>query len=253
MALAVVLAGGKKEGLLKSEALPVNEALIPIGDKLMIEYVVEALLQSAHIDRIVIAGPLEQLAELFGHTGATIKLVQCGDTAVDSFRRAFRAVCPVREHILIVTADVPLLTTQAVDDFVSACLALEGDLFYPIVSKQSNEKKYPGVKRTYVKLKEGFFTGGNLIFIKPEIVEKCMPVAEQLVRLRKKPWRLASYIGWGVLFKYILGSLSLRDAEKEVSKKMGIHGVAIISSFPEIGIDVDKQSDLEVVKRTLHT
>lgn len=251
MALAVVLAGGQKEGLIRGEALPVNEALIPIGSKLMVEYVVEALEHSSHIDRIVIAGPLEQLENIFGRMAAPITLVRCGDTSVESFRRAFQAAGPVREHILVVTADLPLLTTPAVDDFISTCLQLEGDLFYPIVSKQSNENKYPGIKRTYVNLREGIFTGGNLIFLKPEIVEKCLPIAEQLVRLRKKPLRLATYIGWGVLFRYIFGNLSLQDAEKEVSKKMGVQGVGIISSFPEIGIDVDKQSDLEIVKKLL--
>lgn len=251
MALAIVLAGGQKEGLTGEEAPPVSEALIPIGDKLMIEYVVEALSHSLYIDRIVIAGPCTELENIFGHTCAQLTLVQCGDTSVDSFRRAFQAASPVREHILVVTGDVPLLTTPAVDDFIKTCLPLPGELFYPIVSKQTNEEKYPGVKRTYVNLKDGVFTGGNLIFMKPEIVEKCMPVAEQLVRLRKKPWRLATYIGLGVLFKYMFGNLSLRDAEKEVSKKMGVHGSAIISSFPEIGIDVDKKSDLEAVKKTL--
>jgi len=248
MALAVVLAGGQKEGLIQGEALPINEALIPIGSKFMIEYVVEALQKSSHIEKIVISGPVEQLEKIFPQV-PTITLVQSGDTAVDSFQKAFFAVSPVQDLILVVTADVPLLTTQAIDDFISVCLRQEGDLFYPIVSKQANENKYPGIKRTYVNLKEGVFTGGNLILLKPGIVEKCIPVAEQLVRLRKKPLRLATYIGWGVLFRYIFRNLSLRDAEKEVSKLMGIQGVGIISSFPEIGIDVDKQSDLDVIKK----
>ena len=56
MALAVVLAGGQKEGLLGEETPPVNEAFIPIGNKLMIEYVVEALQQSQHIE-IINTGP----------------------------------------------------------------------------------------------------------------------------------------------------------------------------------------------------
>lgn len=250
MAVAVVLAGGEKKGLLEDKSLAVNEAFIPIGQRHMIEYVIDAIKASEFIDKIVISGPLDKLQEIYGgHQELTF--VQQGETTIQSLLNALDVLPSFEEKILIVTGDVPLLTTQAVNDFICSCLKREEDLFYPIVSRENNERKYPGIERTYVNLREGLFTGGNIMLLNPRIIEKCAPIAEDLVSLRKKPISLACYIGWGILFRYLLGRLSLKDAEERVSNMLGIKGVGIISSYPEIGIDVDKLSDLEYVKKAL--
>lgn len=249
MAIAIVLAGGQKPGL-TNDRIPVSEALIPIGNKYMVEYVVDALTKSRYIERIVIAGPVKELRLIFGEDKEYL-LIESGDSPVSSFLNALKSISHYQGKILVATADVPLVTFRAVDDFIEACLQKEGNLFYPIVSKENNERKFPGVERTYVTLKEGVFTGGNLIFLESHIVEKCVTVAEDLVRLRKRPLMLASYIGWTILIRYIFGILSLKDAEEKVSEILGVKAIGIISSFPEIGIDVDKESDLILVKRTL--
>lgn len=251
MMTAVVLAGGQKTGLDKEMGPSLCEALIPIGQRFMIEYVVDALRKSEYIGRIVIAGPME---ELKAHLppGLDIILAPNGETVIKSLLNALKTISPKEERILVVTADVPLLTTTAVDSFIESCRYKEGDFFYPIVSREANESKYPGVRRTYVSLKEGIFTGGNIFLVDPKIVAKCEPVAEELVRLRKNPLSLASYIGWGVLIRYALGMLSLKEAEEKVSSLLGIKGTGIISPFPEIGIDVDKISDLELVRKKLN-
>lgn len=251
MNIAIVLAGGQKTGLLEDPVKPVSEALIPIGQRLMVNYVVEALRNSDNIKDIIVAGPLAEMAGIFP-ANHKITLVPSGGTTIKSFLNALEAVpSDYQERVLVVTADIPLLTTEAVDDFINVCKDKEGELFYPIVSKEANEKKYPGVKRTYVNLKEGIFTGGNIVLVDPHSVRKCIKVAEELVRLRKSPISLARYVGWGLLLRYLLGILSLQDAEDKVSKLLGIKGTGIISTFPEIGIDVDKQSDLALVKKKL--
>lgn len=250
MVVAIVLAGGSKNDLMEEQSIPVNEALIRIGNKHMVEYVVDALRGSSYIDRTIIAGHQDKLREIFGDT-PDITLVQSGEMVIDTFKKATTALSDSDKMLLVLTADIPLLTSEAIDDFLKTCFDREGDLFYPIVNKEMNEMKFPGVVRTYANLQDGIFTGGNLFFLKTEIIERCLPVAEQLVRYRKKPVRLASYIGWNILIRYLLGMLSLEGAEKAVSNLMSIKGVAVISSYPEVGIDVDKNSDLELAKKYL--
>ncbi|MDX9871979.1 MAG: 4-diphosphocytidyl-2C-methyl-D-erythritol kinase, partial [Clostridia bacterium] len=164
---------------------------------------------------------------------------------------AFKEFKNLSAKLSIVTGDLPLLTTEAVDHFLAAGLSREGDLFYPVVAREANEEKYPGVQRTYVNLQDGVYTGGNLFLIDPVIIDRALPVAEKLVQYRKKPVKLASCIGWGVLVRYLLGRLSLAEAEEAVSKLMGIRGTVIVSPYPEVGIDVDKDSDLTLAKRLL--
>lgn len=251
MIAAIVLAGGQKNGLVHdSDKTCVNEALIKIGSRYMVEYVVEALLESPYIKEIVVAGTFDKMKQVFAGNNEII-IVQSGRTIIDSFKNAVKAIHTKNKKILIVTADIPLITKEAVDCFLESSLERNGDLFYPIVRKEINDQKYPGVQRTYVNLKDGTFTGGNLFVLDPAIIERSLPVAEKLVQYRKKPIRLASYIGWGVLMRYLLGRLSIKEAEKAVSNMMGIKGVAIISPYPEIGIDVDKESDLELAKKLL--
>lgn len=238
MTEAIVLAGGPPK------------ALTPIGSMLMIEYVVKALLKSVKIERVIIAGPQAELSEIF-ESESRITVVPGGETTIKSLLNALQLITTEGKKVLVATADIPLLTPEAVDDFLAACLNREGDLFYPIVRRSSNEEKYPGVRRTYVKLKDGVFTGGNIILVDPRAIVKCVKVGERLIELRKSPLALAHYVGWGLLFRYMLGILTLEEAEERVSQLLGLTGKSIISLYPEIGIDVDKESDLQLVRENL--
>jgi len=251
MTVALVLAGGMKSELITQQQIHAEDALIRIANRFMVEYVVDALQGSPQIDKVIIAGPFQQLEKVYAQS-KFVQITPNGETTVQSFLNAYELVSPECEQILVVTSDLPLLTTDAVDHFLDTCQHLEGDFFYPIVNREVNEVKYPGVKRTYVHLKEGLFTGGNLILLKSEIVAGCIIEAEELIRLRKKPLSLAAHLGWKLLFFYLLRRLSIADAEKEVCRLLGgVKGVGVISPFPEIGIDVDKPSDLELVEKVL--
>ncbi|PKM90045.1 MAG: 4-diphosphocytidyl-2C-methyl-D-erythritol kinase [Firmicutes bacterium HGW-Firmicutes-12] len=251
MVTAIVLAGGQKKGLiLGQEELLINEAMIQIGEKHMIEYVIQALKGSSYIKEIIVSGTVEKIQKIF-YEVPNLVLVQSGETVIESFKNAIMALNTPDCKLLIVTADLPLLTTEAVDYFLKTCFEREGDLFYPVVKKEINDQRYPGVQRTYVNLKDGTFTGGNIFFLDPTIIKRTLPVAEKLVKYRKKPIRLASCIGWGVLIRYLLGTLSLENAEEAVSKMIGIRGTVIVSPYPEVGIDVDKDSDLELARKLL--
>ena len=61
---AVVLAGSSNDGPLKDCSSVRYEALIPVGSKSMVEYVVEALLQARGIRRVLVIGPAADLTPL---------------------------------------------------------------------------------------------------------------------------------------------------------------------------------------------
>ncbi|MDX9872078.1 MAG: nucleotidyltransferase family protein, partial [Clostridia bacterium] len=149
MVVAIVLAGGQKNGFLtEGGELSYNEALLKIGDKFMIEYVLEALQGSQYIQRIIVAGQAENLQTVFSGR-ADITIVQGGETIIASFKNAFKEFKNLSAKLSIVTGDLPLLTTEAVDHFLAAGLSREGDLFDPVVAREAHEEKYPGVQRTY--------------------------------------------------------------------------------------------------------
>ncbi|MDF2564378.1 MAG: cofC [Massilibacillus sp.] len=244
---AIVLAGGVSKNL-SADHVRTYEAFIDIGGKPMLYFVLKALLQSEKIDKIIIAGPMKMLAEV--DLPENVKLVQSGETILDTVVNGIAALDSL-EKTLIVTVDVPFITAAAIDDFLMQCQAEEGDFYYPIIEKSVCEVKFPQGKRTYVKLSDGTFTGGNIFLVKPEIIPHCMRIAKQIIANRKKPWRLASLLGWITLLKFVFGYLSVKAAKERVSKILAMQGVVIISDYPEIGMDVDKLSDVILVEQYL--
>ncbi|MBO8126781.1 MAG: NTP transferase domain-containing protein [Firmicutes bacterium] len=244
---AVVLAGGKVSEVLAQVTGEEYEALIPIGSRPMVEYVVQALKESENIGRIVVVGPPE-LSEILPED--LCQVVESGPSLVDNLLRGLEVLGSERE-VLVASGDIPLLTTQAVDDFLAQTRAVEADIYYPIISRESNEARFPHVRRTYVRLREGVFTGGNLVLLDPECVYKCRQTIEQAVAMRKKPWQLARLLGFRFILKLLFNRLNLKEIEERVQLILGFVGKGIISYSPEIGIDVDKPSDLELVRAKL--
>ena len=219
----------------------------------MLDYVVNALEGAREIAKVAIVGPKKDLDDIYGDSPGIVT-VESGKTIIDSLQKGIEAAkkAGLSAKVLVVTSDIPLITGEIIDDFIKQCqTAEEADIIYPIVSKVHNDEKFPGVKRTYVKLKDGIFTGGNIFLINPHIVARCAKIAERIVGLRKSPLKLIHFIGMGYIFKYFLGTLSIADAEARVSQILDIKAKSLIVSHPEIGVDVDKPSDLELVKEIL--
>ncbi|MGI9952557.1 NTP transferase domain-containing protein [Moorellaceae bacterium AZ2] len=241
----VVLAGGSAG---KGDRLGVgNEALVPVAGRPMVAWVLQALRHSGCLGRLVLVGP-EELAGLAEEEKVT--LVPSGRTAVESALKGAEAL-PGAEWILLVTADIPMLTPEAVRDFLERCRKIPADLYYPIVTRRDSETAYPGVKRTYVPLKEGTFTGGNMALLRAGALPTCALRGQKLVALRKSPLALGCQIGPFFILKFVLRRLSLAEVERRFSELLGVRGVAVITPYPEIGVDVDKPDDLELARRVL--
>lgn len=248
---AVVLAGGSAEEKLKRHTGVSSEALIPIGEHIMVDYVVKALEESSCVDQIALVGPVVELNN-YGDR-PRMKLVEVGKTVMESVLNGVKAVGSSK-YVLITSSDIPLISSAALTDFIEACVKKgEADLYYPIIEKRLSESKYPGADRTYVHFREGTFTGGNIFLVRPEIIEPRMELTEKLISLRKSPLALCRVIGVGFILKYLLRRLSVREAEEKFSKLLDIKGVTVSCMYPEIGMDIDKPSDLELVEQVLLT
>lgn len=249
---AVILAGGINSGELRKFAPYDNEALIVIGECPMICYVYRAVKQSPRIRNVIISHPNDALRELFKKEEGVI-FTPSGEDAIDSFGRALETVGAENftSHLVVLPTDIPFLTTEALDDFISRCEETEADFYYSIVDRKTNEARFPQVVRTYVKIADGVFTGGNLFMIKTGVVPYSLDMGKKLIANRKKPVAQARLFGLGLLLRYIFGRLSIEDVEKRFEKVLGIKGRAVISPYAEVGVDVDKPSDLKLAEQFL--
>ncbi len=259
---AVILAGGGalkadrgREAAPSGDAVPeaaANKALVRIGPRLMVDFVIETLKNCPDVGRIVLVGPAE-LQDAY-RPDSRLLFALNGDSPLGSLAAGaarLNSAPDAGDWVLSCTADIPFLTAAAVTDFIDQCRRREADFYYPVNSRQAAESRFPGVRRTYAKLRDGAFTGGNLFLVRRSIMDDALPKAEDFIRLRKQPVAMARLVGFGFLFSYLFGFLTIAGAERRVSRLVGYRGAAVISGYPEIGVDVDKVSDLILARRLL--
>lgn len=243
---AIVLAGSLNTGPLAQCSDEKYEALIRIGDKPMIRYVVDALLASQLIDKVAISGPRE-LADFFPEE--CVVVVEPEGTVIGNALKALENVDTTRP-VVISTCDIPLLTAEAVADFIKLCTG-DAEFFYSIVSMDEASQKYPGVTRTSARIKEGTFTGGNLFILTQGLSPATTAKAQEFVNFRKSPLKLCRLLGFKFVFKLLIGWLTIPDLEVKVSEVLGLGVKAVTTLYPEIGIDVDKPGDYSLVSKFL--
>ena len=241
---ALVVAGAKNTGALKDYSNKKYESLIEIAAKPMVQHVIEAVENVNEINDIVIVGP-EKINQ---KTNSKYRIIKPEDVLINNIKKGIDALNH-DHHILIITSDIPLITTKIIEDFINKCkLEKRHDLFYPVISKEINLEKYPEVERTYVHLKEGIFTGGNMVLVSPEIIQGPLDWYDKILNLRKKPFKMSQMLGFKFIVKFIFRQLSIKEVEKRISNIIGHKCKALIVEYPEIGFDVDKPSDLKMMK-----
>lgn len=243
---AIILAGALNNGPLRQVSPAKYEAAIEIDGRPMLEYVIAALRNVSAVQRIVVVGDPSLIDERL--KGMVFQVVAPGESLMDSLINGVQAL-QAKEPVLVMTGDIPLISGEALEDFIDRCRAISGDVYYSFVSRESSEKKYPGVERTYVKLKEGVFTGGNVVLLSQRVVRDHLPMLKKAASLRKKPVQLCLMLGWKFLLKLIMGHLKIAEIEGRIFSQFHFKAVGVISPYPEIGIDVDKPSDLKLVQR----
>jgi GTP:adenosylcobinamide-phosphate guanylyltransferase len=228
-----------------------NKAMLDIAGRPMIQWVVQALSASKNIDHIIISGINQPLS--FTCPKPFTVLPNHSDM-LDNIRSAVEHICkenPTAQYSLIVASDIPALTTEMVDWMVGQVNQTPADVYYNTVSRTLMETRYPDSHRTYVKLKDTEICGGDMNAINLGIFKNSKPVWQDLINTRKNPLQQARIIGLDLLVRVMLRRITLEDAAALISRRLGIVGKAIVSPYAEIGMDVDKPGQLEIIKKDL--
>ncbi len=218
---AIVLAGGREAWARGPKAL------YPFGGRPLADWVLSAL-KGAGL-RVVYVGEAQGLSVrpdlVLPDTGGILENLAS-------------ALPHTQGRVLVCTADLPYLTREAVEFVLGQ--DPKAALVYTIVPKEAVEARFPGSKRTYARLREGVFTGGNLLLLDRGLFEKALPLAKKVVALRKKPLALARLVGLDILVLYLLGRLSLGHLEARAQRILGLEARALIVPYAEVGMDLDR-------------
>lgn len=244
----VVLAGGRAGVEMEAATGVSSRALIEIGGKPMLLRVVEALQDSELCGEITVVGKVPP-------SDYYARLPDKGDFVSNTVSGA--VVNGEAPFVLICTCDLPFLTGEAVTDFLTSALekaAQSGaSVIYPVVPVSRCYQRFPGLKRTALKLKEAHFTGGNMMLVRPQFLISQRHRIAAAYRARKSPLRLANMLGWDMIFRLLMSQtlmphlLTLPLLEKRISQLIAGPARVFVSSYPEIATDLDKPSDYTAV------
>ncbi|AOX20108.1 nucleotidyltransferase family protein [Kozakia baliensis] len=152
--------------------------------------------------------------------------------------------------LLVTTADHPLLRTEWIAQFL---MEAEGkcDLAVAVANRTVIERDVPGTKRTYIRLRDLQFSGCNLFWLGTIKARRVVELWQKLERDRKKPWRMAATLGWGILLRAVTGRLTRDALYRRIEKLTGAKVLLIELSDGRAAVDVDKPSDLALVEKIL--
>ncbi len=227
------------------------KALIPIAGKPMISYVVDALAGSSYIEHIAVVS-LDPAAD--AGFSVTVEYVPGAGDILSNVEAGINYVAqhyPDADGVLISSSDVPTITPPIVDAFIEECFRTDHDLYYSLVERKVMEGRFPGSLRSYTHLREGDFAGGDLILIRPSMVLDQRELWRDLSAARKSSLRQARLVGMGLFLKLLTHRLSLADAERRISQVLNVRGRAVPFPYAEVGMDVDKPFQLEIVRSEL--
>ncbi len=241
----VVLAGGESSQLTEENGVS-NKALIRVGGKEMISRVIEPVLKVVKLDNVVVVGPKE-LLPLKGLYGVDV-ILERGSILdnLESGIEFFQSKSPT----LVVSSDIPFLNEASIRDFLMRCFPYDLDFYYPLVRKERVEECFPGVGKTYIKTKEGSFSGGNIFLINPHKLNFFTDVGCQVLEARKNPLKIASLFGVFLLLRFVFRILTFDQMVSRLSVE-GIDAKPILSDYAELSFDIDKIENLEIAERVV--
>ncbi len=250
---AIVLAGGvlPPEDPLSRQAPGGLKALTDIAGKPMVQWVMDALGASERIHRVAVVGlpPDTELScvrpwHVVEEKSDVIRSVQAAaeelvDEGVDD------------AYVVVVSADVPAISGEMVTWLAERVNAGDHDLYMCVVERSTMERRFPNARRTYLRFKDREVCGGDMAACRLSVARRAGELAARLSQARKHPLRQAMMIGFGTLVLFLLRRLTLDDTVRRVGARVGIDACALVCPYAEVAMDVDKASQLALVRAVL--
>lgn len=229
------------------------KALIPVAGELMLNRVLMALADTPGIGRIVV---MAQNAEvLLAHPDLAwaaadpqITARATGSSISGSVLSAVKDPA-IGLPVLVTTADNVMLTPSTISDFLAATGS--ADVSVALVEKSRLEAAVGRNRRTWLRFRDGAYTGANLFALSAPAANNVLRFWERVEKDRKSVLRLAAHFGPLLMVRMLLRRMTARDALAAAGAKLGAHVAPVLLSDGRMGVDVDKPEDHALAERLL--
>jgi GTP:adenosylcobinamide-phosphate guanylyltransferase len=228
------------------------KVLIDILGKPMIQWVLDALSESKEIGDVIVAGlPVDTPLKF----KRKLTIIENQGDLFDNIRAGAVALIeknPEIRQAIIISGDIPAVQGHMLDWMVTNVEKDDLDFYYTVVEKSVVEKTFPGAKRSYTKLKDVEVCGGDVIGFRPQILVTPNTRFHTLIEARKNVLKQAGMLGFDNVLLMLFHMMTLKEAEHRVASRLKISGKVFLSPFAEIGMDVDKTFQLNLVRDFLN-
>ena len=240
---ALVLAGSRP-GVdpLAAYAGVADKALIEVAGETMLARVVAAL-RAAGADRITVSYSSEAVRAAAHALGVETQAGAAGPS--ESTAQAFERL---GAPLLVTTADHALLRPEWVTRFLDDVPA-DADVAALMARRDVIEAAVPETARTYLRFADGAWSGCNLFWLATPKAAAVIDLWRSVEADRKRPWRIVRRLGPRLLLRYLLGRLPLSAALAQIGGLAGAKVRMVASPFGLAAVDVDKPTDLDLVRR----
>lgn len=291
---AIVLAGTDSNPKRMIEGQ--NKAFLEVGGDILVRRVVNALVQAQSIGKVFVVGPGNRLRDALAGMPGEISIVEQKGGLLsnawvairdseEQYRETRGADDPLRP-LLFISSDLPLVSSEALDDFVERCAfednkAKTGFSMLCGVAEEASLKQYygkgerEGIHRPYVNFSDCRLRLANIYVGRPrtltnqEFLETGFAhrKAEKLKNVIGLVWNfLGQHGGWraawltsrlqltliaskkqGRLYQWLRSKNKTEDAERSCGDILGGTVKIVITPYGGMSLDVDNEEDYRVL------
>jgi GTP:adenosylcobinamide-phosphate guanylyltransferase len=228
-----------------------NKALLTLAGKPMVQWLLDALGGSLNVDRVWIIG-LPENSDLsckkplffISDQGSMLGNIAAG-------ARKVQELTPAAQKVLVASSDIPTITTKVVDWVITEADRSDHDVYYTVITRKVMETRFPGSRRTFIHFKDMEICGGDIALIRPGLAGRESDLWHRISAARKSVFKQAALLGYDTLFLLLLRLLTLEGAVQRASKALKVSGKALVSPYAELGMDVDKPFQFDILHADL--
>lgn len=224
--------------------------LIAIAGAPMIRRPLAALLACPEIAAVRILGqePGRIAAALEPH--ARVSVERSGATIAETLLGILEDPA-TRFPLLVTTADHALLDPAMIGELMAG--AAGSDVAVGLVSETNMLRRFPGTRRTWLRLGPERYSGANLFALSSARSAEAIRGWRAIEQERKKGLRLLRQLGIPLFLAAVLRLRDVHQTAAALGSKLGIRLRAVELSDPAAAIDVDKPADHALVTAILGT
>lgn len=293
---AILLVGDRRASI---QVRGENKGFLELRGVPLFIHVLKALLQSTHVGAVVVIGPAERIqSALLAHAVEGVRVVEQRDNMIENFKAGYVAALGLDDSVdfrslnrstyedvpvLVAPCDIPMLTAEEVDEFMSRSNMYEYDYAIGVTSRRVLEHYHPtgnvsGIQMIYFHVKEDLMRHNNLHIAKPlrfehlDYIEKMYEwryqthfanVVRMLFSLLFRSWRLMKGLRIFIMMQLSLhydrhghpkladrlrSKASFNQLAEGIGNALGARVQIVYTHFGGAALDADHDKDLAVIE-----